>query len=67
MVERLRRTAFLPGSVKALNATVGIAGAAELLGCSTNRIRMAEQDGRLPPPPESEAGRAARRAASPPS
>ena len=28
MVERLRRTAFLPGSVKALNATVGIAEAA---------------------------------------
>ena len=57
MVERLRRTAFLPGSVKALDASVGIAEAAVLLGCSTNRIRMAEQDGRLPPPPESEAGR----------
>lgn len=57
MVERLRRTAFLPGSIKALNVRVGIAEAAELLGCSTNRIRMAEQDGRLPPPPESEAGR----------
>ena len=57
MVERLRRTAFLPGSVKALDATVGIAEAATLLGCSTNRIRMAEQDGRLPPPPESDAGR----------
>jgi chromosome partitioning protein len=57
MVERLRRTAFLPGSVKALDATVGIAEAAILLGCSTNRIRMAEQDGRLPPPPESDAGR----------
>lgn len=57
MVERLRRTAFLPGDIKALNARVGIAEAAELLGCSTNRIRMAEQDGRLPAPPESEAGR----------
>lgn len=57
MVERLRRTAFLPGNLKTLNVRIGIAEAAELLGCSTNRIRMAEQDGRLPPPPESEAGR----------
>lgn len=57
MVERLRRTAFLPGATKALNVRLGIAEAAELLGCSTNRIRMAEQDGRLPPPPESDTGR----------
>lgn len=57
MVERLRKTAFLPGAVKSLNVRLGIAEAAELLGCSTNRIRMAEQDGRLPPPPESESGR----------
>jgi chromosome partitioning protein len=28
----------------------GIAEAAQLLGCSTNRIRMAEDDGRLPLP-----------------
>jgi chromosome partitioning protein len=54
MVERLRRTAFLPGANKALNVRVGIAEAADLLGCSTNRIRMAEQDGRLPTPPETE-------------
>lgn len=57
MVERLRRTAFLPGATKALNVRLGIAEAAELLGCSTNRIRMAEQDGRLPLPPESDTGR----------
>ena len=57
MVERLRRTAFLPGAAKGLNVRLGIAEAADLLGCSTNRIRMAEQDGRLPPPPESESGR----------
>jgi chromosome partitioning protein len=57
MVERLRRTAFLPGSVKSLKVNVGIAEAAELLGCSTNRIRMAEQDGRLPSPPETQSGR----------
>jgi len=57
MVERLRRTAFLPGATKALNVRLGIAEAAELLGCSTNRIRMAEQDGRLPPPPESDTRR----------
>ena len=57
MVERLRRTAFMPGHVKALNVRIGIAEAAELLGCSTNRIRMAETDGRLPTPPESGAGR----------
>ena len=57
MVERLRRTAFLPGAQKGLKVRVGIAEAAELLGCSTNRIRMAEQDGRLPTPPETETGR----------
>ena len=57
MVERLRRTAFLPGARKGLQVRFGIAEAAELLGCSTNRIRMAEQDGRLPPAPESETGR----------
>ena len=57
MVERLRQTAFLPGENKSLDVRYGIADAAELLGCSTNRIRMAEQDGRLPPPPETESGR----------
>lgn len=57
MVERLRRTAFLPNETKGLNVRIGIAEAAELLGCSTNRIRMAEQDGRLPPPPGSDSGR----------
>jgi len=57
MVERLRKTAFLPGTVKTLNVRLGVAEAAQLLGCSTNRIRMAEEDGRLPSPPESESGR----------
>lgn len=57
MVERLRRTSFLPEHKKSLNIRFGIADAAELLGCSTNRIRMAEQDGRLPIPPETETGR----------
>ena len=57
MVERLRRTAFLPGQNKALSLRFGIAEAAELLNCSTNRIRMAEQDGRLPSPDESGTGR----------
>ena len=51
MIERLRRKAFLPESRKGLNVRFGIAEAAQLLGCSTNRIRMAEDDGRLPPPP----------------
>jgi chromosome partitioning protein len=51
MIERLRRKAFLPDSRKALNVRFGIAEAAQLLGCSTNRIRMAEDDGRLPPAP----------------
>jgi chromosome partitioning protein len=50
MIERLRRKAFLPESRKGLNVRFGIAEAAQLLGCSTNRIRMAEDDGRLPPP-----------------
>jgi len=57
MIERLRRKAFLPESRKGLNVRVGIAEAAQLLGCSTNRIRMAEDDGRLPPAPASETGR----------
>lgn len=57
MVERLRRKAFLPDNRKGLNVRVGIADAAALLKCSTNRIRMAEEDGRLPPPPPTENGR----------
>jgi chromosome partitioning protein len=57
MIERLRRQAFLPDSRKGLNVRFGIAEAAALLGCSTNRIRMAEDDGRLPPPPPTENGR----------
>lgn len=57
MIERLRRKAFLPESRKGLNVRFGIAEAAQLLGCSTNRIRMAEDDGRLPPAPASESGR----------
>ena len=57
MIERLRRKAFLPESRKSLNVRFGIAEVAQLLGCSTNRIRMAEDDGRLPPPPASDNGR----------
>ncbi len=57
MIERLRRKAFLPESRKGLNVRFGIAEAAALLDCSTNRIRMAEDDGRLPPPPAGENGR----------
>jgi chromosome partitioning protein len=57
MIERLRRKAFLPESRKGLHVRFGIAEAAQLLGCSTNRIRMAEEDGRLPAPPPSENGR----------
>lgn len=57
MIERLRRKAFLPESRKGLNIRFGIAEAAQLLGCSTNRIRMAEEDGRLPSAPASETGR----------
>lgn len=57
MIERLRRKAFLPESRKGLNVRYGIAEAAQLLGCSTNRIRMAEEDGRLPSPPASDNGR----------
>lgn len=57
MIERLRKRAFLPESRKGLSVRFGIAEAAQLLGCSTNRIRMAESDGRLPPPPAGENGR----------
>ena len=59
MIERLRCQAFLPDSRKSLGIRFGIAEAAGLLDCSTNRIRMAEDDGRLPPPPETENGRRA--------
>src|SRR5690606_34292088 len=44
-------------SRKGLSVRYGIAEAAALLGCSTNRIRMAEEDGRLPPPSATENGR----------
>lgn len=57
MIERLRRQSFLPDSHKILSVRYGIAEAAQLLGCSTNRIRMAEEDGRLPSPPPTENGR----------
>jgi chromosome partitioning protein len=57
MIERLRRKAFLPESRKGLSMRIGIAEAAQLLGCSTNRIRMAEEDGRLPPSQPSGNGR----------
>jgi len=57
MIERLRRKAFLPGSRKGLHVRFGIAEAAQLIGCSTNRIRMAEEDGRLPRTPAGENGR----------
>ncbi len=59
MVERLRKQAMLPERRKSLNIRFGIADAAALLKCSTNRIRMAEEDGRLPPPPATESGRRA--------
>lgn len=57
MIEKLRRKAFPPDSRKGLELRIGIAEAAQLLGCSTHRIRMAEEDGRLPAPPPSENGR----------
>ena len=59
MIERLRRKAFLPESRKGLEVRFGIAEVASLLGCSTNRIRMAEDDKRLPSPPSTENGRRA--------
>ena len=57
MVERLRKKAFLPDRRKELNVRLGIAEAAQLLGCSANRIRMAEEDGRLASPAAAENGR----------
>jgi chromosome partitioning protein len=50
MIERLRRRAFLPERRKGLTVRFGVAEASALLGCSSNRIRMAEEDGRLPQP-----------------
>lgn len=51
IIERLRKQAFLPDSCKGLNVRYGIAEAAQLLGRSTYRIHMADEDRRLPPPP----------------
>ena len=36
-------------SRKSLNVRFGIAEAAQSLGCLTNRIRMAQDEGHLPP------------------
>lgn len=57
MIERLRQKAFLPEARKALTVRWGIAEVAQMLDCSTNRIRMAEEDGRLPPQVPTEGGR----------
>lgn len=57
MIEQLRRKAFLPESREGLHVRFGIAEAAQLLVCSTKRIRMAEEDGRLPPAPPTDNGR----------
>lgn len=57
MIERLRRQSFLPERRKGLHLRFGIAEMATMLGCSTNRIRQAEEDGRLPSPPFDESGR----------
>jgi chromosome partitioning protein len=57
MVERLRKRAFLPDRRKTLTVRWGITEVAQLLGCSTNRIRLAEEDGRLSPPANGETGR----------
>lgn len=57
MIDRLRRQSFLPERRKGLHLRFGIAEMANMLSCSTNRIRQAEEDGRLPSPPFDEAGR----------
>ena len=57
MVERLRKLAFLPDQRKTLDLKFGIVETAQLLGCSPNRIRLAEEDGRLSAPNEGEKGR----------
>lgn len=50
MLERLRKTSSAPNSQKSLKITFSISEAAKLLNCSLNRIRAAEDDGRLPKP-----------------
>ena len=57
MVERLRQAAANPESRKTLNVRFGIIEAAHLIGCSPNRIRAAEEDGRLEPQPDGINGR----------
>jgi len=57
MIERLRKKSFLPERRKGLHLRFGIAEMATMLGCSTNRIRQAEEDGRLPSPSFDEGGR----------
>ena len=48
------KKAFLAESRGGRAVRYGITTAVQLLGCSANRIRTAEEDGRLPPPSPTE-------------
>ena len=50
VISRLRASVFAPGTVKTLDLTFTITRAAELVGRSSEAIRQAEAEGRLPPP-----------------
>ena len=57
ILDRLRERVFAPDSVKELTIRFGVEKAAEMVGRSSQAIRAAESDGRLPAPPTDDKGR----------
>ena len=57
VIERLRATVFAPDHQKIVDLRFSISRAAEMAGRSTEAIRQAEADGRLPAPRLTESGR----------
>ena len=50
VITRLRATVFAPGEHKRLELRFNVSKAAEMVGRTSEAIRQAEADGRLPPP-----------------
>src|ERR1700674_2035803 len=50
VLEALKKASFAPDSVKRLERTFNLAQAAKMIGVTTQGLRKAEQEGRLPEP-----------------
>jgi chromosome partitioning protein len=50
VLDTLKKTSFAPDSIKRLDRTFNLAQAAKLIGVTTQGLRKAEQEGRLPEP-----------------